>query len=253
MNLSIVLPAVALVGLSLPLPAVAQEETASPAADGAALSDTNCALCHGAEGEGGGYNGRIPALAENPFLGDPTVPVTYVHQGMMEMPPFPWLTDEEVAAIASFVRANFGNAFGPVSAEEVAAIRARLRPLPEVITIWDGVFSQDQAERGQEVAEEVCAACHGAGLNGVPEDHDLPAGPPLAGPAFLNEWAGRPLGALFTFSHLLMPLNNPGSLDPADYGAVVAYMLSSSGVPAGDRRLLPMVAGMQHIRITAKP
>lgn len=95
-------------------------------ADGAALYGTNCAVCHGAEGEG--YRDIISPLAENPVLEDPSFLVTYVHQGFSSMPSFPWLTDEEVAAIASFVRNDSGNAYGAVTAEEVAAIRAELRP-----------------------------------------------------------------------------------------------------------------------------
>lgn len=138
------------------------------------------------------------------------------------MPPFPWLTDEEIAAIASFLRDDFGNAYGPVTAEEVGAIRAELRPPGEVVTIWEGVFTPDQADHGQQVASQACAACHGTRLDGVPADPDLPGGPPLAGPEFLDEWAGRPLGALFSFSHLTMPPNDPGSLPPADYLAVAA-------------------------------
>jgi hypothetical protein len=50
-----------------------------------------------------------------------------------------------------------------------------------------------------------------------------------------------------------MPLDDPGSLPPADYLAVVAYMLSSSGVPAGDKRLLPIPAVLGHIRMVAEP
>ena len=242
---------VALVALQSTPVALAQEEVTSLAVDGAALYGANCAVCHGAGGEG--YRDIIPPLTENPDLEAPSHLVTYVHQGMISMPPSPWLTDEEVAVIASFVRDDFGNAYGPVTAEEVAAIRAKLRPPPEVITIWDGVFTQDQADHGQEVASAVCAACHGAGLDGVPGDPDLQAGSPLAGQAFLDEWAGRPLGALFSFSHLAMPLDDPGSLTPADYGAVVAYLLSASGVPAGDSSLLPMAAGMAHIRIMPEP
>jgi mono/diheme cytochrome c family protein len=168
---------------------VAGGAVAQDAADGAALYGANCAVCHGAKGEG--YKDIISALAENPSLENPSLLVTYVHLGHMGMPSFPWLTDDEVAAIASFLRGDFGNAYGPVTAEEVTAIRAELKPPGEVLTIWDGVFTQEQADRGQQVASGACASCHGAALNGVPDDPDMQAGPPLSGEAFLDEWAGR--------------------------------------------------------------
>lgn len=122
-----------------------------------------------------------------------------------------------------------------------------------MVSIWDGVFTQDQADRGQQVASGACTACHGARLNGVPDDPDMQAGPPLSGPEFLDEWAGRPPGALFSFSHLTMPLNDPGSLPPADYAAVVAYMLSASGAPAGDTRILLIPKTLGRIRIVPEP
>jgi mono/diheme cytochrome c family protein len=35
------------------------------------------------------------------------------------------LNDEKVAAVATYVRANFGNTGGPVTKEQVAAVRAK--------------------------------------------------------------------------------------------------------------------------------
>ncbi len=39
------------------------------------------------------------------------------------MPGFGGLSDDEVAAVATFVRSSWGNEFGPVTAAEVAAER----------------------------------------------------------------------------------------------------------------------------------
>jgi mono/diheme cytochrome c family protein len=34
-------------------------------------------------------------------------------------------------------------------------------------TIWDGVYSEEQAKRGEQLYGEHCARCHGEGLGGV--------------------------------------------------------------------------------------
>ena len=46
-------------------------------------------------------------------------------------------------------------------------------------TVWDGVFTAEQAARGQMIYATTCAACHGADLGGV--NH-----PALKGEAFLS-------------------------------------------------------------------
>lgn len=227
--------------------AVAQDADPAQMEQGAALYADSCALCHGAEGEG--QNGIFPALAASPVLEDPAVIISSVHQGIVNMPPFPWLTDEEVAALATYVRNSFGNSHGGVEAADVAALRAELGPSGEIRTIWDGVFTQEQADRGEEVARGACGMCHGSRLNGVPDDADMSPAPPLARHKFLTGWEGRPLGAAFTYSHLTMPLSNPGMLPEEDYAAVVAYMLSASGAPAGDAPLSTDPVELGHIRI----
>jgi mono/diheme cytochrome c family protein len=40
------------------------------------------------------------------------------------MPPWKSLADTDIAAVLTYVRSNFGNTAGPVTADEVAAIRA---------------------------------------------------------------------------------------------------------------------------------
>ena len=64
----------------------------------------------------------------------------------------------------------------------------------------------------------------------------LPA-PPVAGPKFLRKWDGRPLGALFEYVRVTMPANNPGYLSDAEVADIVAYMLSASGMPPGEKPL----------------
>lgn len=110
------------------------------------------------------------------------------------------------------------------------------QPEPER-SVWDGVFTEDQADRGREVYEGACALCHGYRLNGAPDDPDMRSTPPLARAAFIRDWEGRSLGALFVYSKGAMPEDNPGSLTDQENVDVIAYMLSVGGMPAGEAEL----------------
>src|SRR5687768_158989 len=76
-------------------------QAAAPA-PGQALFEQNCAICHKADGSG--TPPIFPALAGNQNLSDLALIVTNVHQGKGAMPPFPNLTAEEIATIATYVR-----------------------------------------------------------------------------------------------------------------------------------------------------
>ena len=52
---------------------------------------------------------------------------TKAHPTPLTMPAFDWkLTDEQIAAVATYVRSSWGNRGGPVSASDVADLRERL-------------------------------------------------------------------------------------------------------------------------------
>jgi mono/diheme cytochrome c family protein len=215
-------------------------------AQGEAIYAQNCAICHGANGEG---TNVFPSLADNQNLEDTAFLVSVLHQGIVNMPPVPWLSDEETAVLANYLRTSFGNSYGAISPEEVAAARADLEPPGEIRTIWDGVFTEDQADRGEQLASGNCGMCHGSRFNGVPDDNDMQSAPPLARHKFLATWNGRPLGAVFAYSQLTMPLSNPGYLPAEDYAALVAYMLAASGASPGDVPLSADAVELGYIRI----
>lgn len=89
-------------------------------AAGAGLYDSKCAACHGAEGQGG----IAPALAVNANLGrDGYVEDVLVH-GFGNMPAFGSAMDDvQVAQVATYIRNLWGNAYGLVTAEDVAQVR----------------------------------------------------------------------------------------------------------------------------------
>jgi mono/diheme cytochrome c family protein len=106
-------------------------------------------------------------------------------------------------------------------------------------TIRDGVFTAEQARRGRVAYTGPCDRCHGVKLDGAPDDPDMLPAPPVAGPKFLRKWDGRTLAALFEYTRATMPSNNPGYLSDTEVADIVAYMLSASGMPAGEFALPP--------------
>jgi quinoprotein glucose dehydrogenase len=107
----------------------------------------------------------------------------------------------------------------------------------ETRSVRDGVFTAEQARRGQAAYTGPCDRCHGAKLDGAPDDPDMLPAPPVAGPKFLRKWDGRTLAVLLEYTRTTMPANNPGYLSAAEIADIVAYMLFVSGMPPGPAAL----------------
>lgn len=215
-------------------------------AQGQQLYEDNCAACH--QPDGTGTPPTFPALAGNLNVENIEHIVTNIRLGKGNMPPFPDLTAEEIAALATYLRSSWGNSFGAVTTEEVAVILGGLEAAGELTSIWDGVYTQEQAERGA-AAYAACTRCHGRRLNGAPDDPDQKSTPPLARAAFLREWDGKSLAVLFSYTRATMPLNNPASLSDQQYVDIIAYMLSINEAQAGDTELAPDPASLGSILI----
>lgn len=217
-------------------PAFAQE-AADPAMleQGQAIYDTSCALCHQANGSG--KTPAFPALAGNANLEDTGFIAVMVRGGGGGMPPHPAMTEDEIAAVATYVRSSFGNGFGAAPVEEVAAALEGWET-GEQVSIWDGVYSRAQAERGQLMALSTCAECHGERLDGAALDPDRPGAPAIARARFLRDWEGRSLAMLFDYMRATMPPASPGFLSDEQYMEVIARILAFSNVPAGREDLV---------------
>ena len=98
-------------------------------------------------------------------------------------------------------------------------------------TVWDGVYSEEQATRGEMLYGTHCAKCHGDGLAGVE------SAPALTGTTFYSNWEGEMLEALFNRMRSTMPLDKPGSLSRAQNADILAHMLRAGGYPAGTAAL----------------
>jgi S-disulfanyl-L-cysteine oxidoreductase SoxD len=119
-------------------------------------------------------------------------------------------------------------------------------------SIWDGVFTQEQADRGKKINSGVCAKCHGERGDGANEP-DQPGGPAIARFSFLRKWEGTSIAALFAYIKTEMPPDNPASRTDQEYIDVIAHMLALSGAPVGEEELPIDPAALDLIYIEQKP
>lgn len=93
-------------------------------------------------------------------------------------------------------------------------------------------FTAAQAAHGSQLYSADCASCHGAHLEGV------------MGPSLLRGKIPDPgsVKDIYAFLSQSMPLNAPGSLSPADYAAIMAFLLKQNGHVPGTTALTPAIA-----------
>ncbi len=80
---------------------------------GKAIYEANCAACHQANGQG--MPPAFPALAGNANLQDAQMVLSVIQNGRGAMPAVgAGFSEEDLRAVATYVRNAFGNSFGPV-------------------------------------------------------------------------------------------------------------------------------------------
>lgn len=95
-------------------------------------------------------------------------------------------------------------------------------------TVWDGIYTEEQAARGEALYGEHCVRCHGATLQGNGEGAN-----PLTGAVFKSTWNGVSMGALFDRVRLSMPQDKPGTLTRQQVADLLAFILRANKFPAG--------------------
>jgi quinoprotein glucose dehydrogenase len=108
-------------------------------------------------------------------------------------------------------------------------------------TVWDGVYTESQAERGKAAYEQQCASCHLSDLSGSG------LAPPLVEDTFMHRWQDGNLDDLFTIVKVSMPQDKPASLTDVEYTEIVAYLLRSNQYPAGQQELHPDPAVLKEV------
>jgi mono/diheme cytochrome c family protein len=100
-------------------------------------------------------------------------------------------------------------------------------------SVADGVFTQEQAQRGETTFRSTCAACHTLG--------------DFTGEVFLKRWST--VGSLFEVVSTTMPQDLPGTLSAQQYAELLAYILSRNNFPAGSTELPGEVERLNAIAI----
>ena len=117
-------------------------------------------------------------------------------------------------------------------------------------SVWNGVYTNAQQERGEPFYVRECSLCHGETLKGGE------GSPALTGPEFLERWNGRTVADLFDNIRRTMPPppDRPGKLTPQQHADVIAYILKANKIPPSPDTPLPAdLAQLRQIRITAVP
>jgi mono/diheme cytochrome c family protein len=102
-----------------------------------------------------------------------------------------------------------------------------------------GVYSADQASRGQEVYVGQCRSCH------TPEAH--------GSSTFQATWGGKTLHELYEYIRERMPKNEPASLSDQEYIDVLSYVLRLNRAPPGGTELPADPDALKEIRFDPKP
>ena len=101
-----------------------------------------------------------------------------------------------------------------------------------------GVYTTEQAARGQDTYATLCTGCHTAATH--------------TGAAF-QHWDGHSVLDLFGYVSTKMPKNEPGSLEPEQYADLVAYLLKLNQMPVGPTELPTDTTVLGRILIQTKP
>jgi cytochrome c len=112
-------------------------------------------------------------------------------------------------------------------------------------SVWDGVYTPEQAKRGEGLYSMQCAACHGSELTGGE------SAPPLMGGEFLSNWYGLTVGDLFDRIRVSMPADRPGTLNREKAADILAHIFLVNQFPAGKTDLATQSEYLKQIRIEA--
>ena len=137
-----------------------------------------------------------------------------------------------LTACGSLQQPEAGSPAANSPAPNLSQVDSSVRPNSSVL---EGVFTARQASWGETRFRQVCAACHS-----ISE---------FRGGRFRLAWVGRTVGDLFQSISTLMPEDDPGSLSPDEYSAIVSYLLRENGYPAGEEDLAADATALQDIHI----
>ena len=110
-------------------------------------------------------------------------------------------------------------------------------------SVWDGVYTAEQARRGQSLYNQHCSSCHGDTLGGGE------SASALAGAEFLSNWSGLTVGDLFERIRVSMPPDPKARLNRERNADILAHILTVNDFPAGKAELDRETGTLKQIRI----
>jgi S-disulfanyl-L-cysteine oxidoreductase SoxD len=125
-------------------------------------------------------------------------------------------------------------------------------------TVWSGVYSKLQADRGGQAYRTHCGYCHRDDLRGGFMDDGVGRAPALAGPQAFgssidDRWRDQSLGDVVYTIASSMPKQAPTSLSLDTYLDIVAYLLQENDAPAGPDDLIADIPALREIQVTTRP
>jgi S-disulfanyl-L-cysteine oxidoreductase SoxD len=113
-------------------------------------------------------------------------------------------------------------------------------------TVWDGVYTEEQATRGGVLFDRECAQCHGpAGAGGG-------MAPALVDSAFSANYDGQTVGDLFDRNRSTMPIGREGQLSGQQNADITAFMLQCNKFPSGTTELPSQSLALRQIQYVAQ-
>jgi mono/diheme cytochrome c family protein len=152
-----------------------------------------------------------------------------------------WTQGIGAAAVVFAICAGAATSSAHLSAQ--AAQDAAAAPAAAGASVRSGVYSEEQAKRGEAVSNKLCTSCHGPELTGGE------AGPALVGLEFLGNWNNLTVADFFDRVHATMPADAPGTLTPQQTSDVTAYVFKLNKFPAGMTELPSDLASLKGIKI----
>lgn len=113
-------------------------------------------------------------------------------------------------------------------------------------SVWDGVYTEEQAKRGEVAFDRECAGCHGPGGGGGG------MAPALVDTAFAANYDGQTVGDLFERNRTTMPPGREGQLNGQTIAEITAFILQCNKFPAGSSELASQAMSLRQIRYVAQ-
>ena len=112
-------------------------------------------------------------------------------------------------------------------------------------TTNDGIGTDAQVKRGNDVYQAQCSVCHDPQLSGSG------TAPPLAGTDFMANWKDENVNSLFERIRATMPADNPGSLKRDQVADIIAFILNYNKFPLAQKDLPTESDSLKAIKIVA--